>query len=148
MTKRESEHVRLRVIYRGSALPGWRGGDDAFGIQDKSNDLHAGGRQDDGSVVFDLSVEARPSDGAVPVLLGPFAHGPPAKRFLYLSWRNPAGGYARRLKLPLAPINWRDIAAARDADQPLVAEVVDEPKLTTTGVHIGGTRAVEWIVIV
>ncbi len=143
MTRPPPEDVWLRIVYRGDPLPGWRGGPGEFGVQDKSNGLCAGARED-GGVVFDLRVEVKPADGAAPVFAGPHAHGPPAGRFLYLSWRNPTGEYARRLKLPLASITWDDIAAARGADQPLTAELVDQPKLTSTGAHIGGSRAVVW----
>jgi Family of unknown function (DUF5990) len=143
MTRPPAEGVRLRIVYLGDPLPGWRGGPGAFGVQDKSNALFPGAGAD-GSVVFDLAVELKPGDGPAPVFVGPLAHGPAAKRFLYLSWRNPTGEYARRLKLPLGPITWTDIAAASAANQPLTAELVDQPKLTSTGVHIGGTRAVVW----
>ncbi len=94
--------------------------------------------------MFDLMVEVKPDDGASPVFVGPLAHGPPAGRFLYLSWRNPTGEYARRLKLALGSIAWSDIVAAKRADRPLTAELVDQPKLTSTGTHIGGSRTVIW----
>jgi len=144
MTRYSVEGVRLRVVYRGSPLPGWRGGPGDFGVQDKSNGLFAGVAGADGSVVFDLSVEVKPDDGAAPVFAGPLAHGTPAGRFLYLSWRNPSGEYARRLELPLGSISWNDVAAAQRADQPLTAELVDQPKLTSTGAPIGGSRTVIW----
>jgi len=148
MTLPPPEAVRLRVVYRGGQLPGWRGGAEDFGVQDKSNGLSPGVAGDGGAVIFDLLVELKPGDAAAPVFVGPLAHGPPSKRFLYLSWRNASGAYARRLKLPLGSIAWTDIAAARRADQPLVAELVDQPKLTSTGAHIGGARAVVWAVAV
>ncbi len=132
--------VLLRVMYRGAPLPGWSGGPGDFGIQDKDNRLHPGVAGDGGGLVFDLSLEVKPGDR--PVFAGPLAHGPPKARFLYLSWRNTAGGYARRLKLPLGAITWDDVAAARAA--PLVADLDDQPKLTSTGVYIGGSRAVVW----
>ena len=144
MTNPPLESVRLRIVYRGDRLPGWRGGPGDFGVQDKSNGLSPGVAGDGGTVIFDLSVEVKSGNAAAPVFVGPLAHGPPRERFLYLSWRDATGAYARRLKLPLGAIGWRDIAAARRADQPLVAELVDQPKLTSTGVHIGGARAVVW----
>jgi hypothetical protein len=144
MTRPSLEPVWLRVVYRGERLPGWGGGPGDFGVQDKSDALRAGAVGEAGSVIFDLAVEVKPDNAAAPVFVGPLAHGPPAERFLYLSWRNAAGGYARRLKLPLGSIAWRDIAAARQADQPLVADLFDQPKMTSTGAHIGGTRAVVW----
>ena len=143
MIRLASEGVWLRVVYRGGPLPGWRGGPGEFGVQDKSNGLLAG-VEGDGCVVFDLLVEVRPDDGGSPVFVGPLAHGPPAARFLYLSWRNPTGEYARRLKLALGSITWNDVAAARGVDQPLTAELVDQPKLTSTGAHVGGSRTVAW----
>jgi hypothetical protein len=138
------EQVRLRLVYRGGGPIGWGGGPDLWGIQDKSEGLWPGVAGEGGSLVFDLSLEVKPDTGVAPAFLGPFAHGKPAERFLYLSWRNPTGEYARRLKLPLGGIAWSDIAAARRTGQPLVGELVDEAKLTSTGVHIGGTRAVVW----
>jgi hypothetical protein len=143
MTGPAGEGLRLRILYRGGPLPGWRGGPADFGVQDKSNGLHPG-VEEDGGVGFDLRVEMKPGDGGAPVFIGPLAHGPPAARFLYLSWRNPTGEYARRLKLALGSIGWDDVAAARRADQPLTAELLDQPKLTSTGAHIGGSRTVVW----
>jgi hypothetical protein len=144
MAKDPLECVRLRLVYRGGGLVGWRGGPDDFGVQDTSGSLCAGVPGDDGSVVFDLSVEVKPGKGVAPVLVGPLAHGPPTERFLYLSWRNASGEYARRLKLPLGSIACSDIDAARRADQPLVGELVDQPRVTSTGAQIGGRRAVVW----
>jgi Family of unknown function (DUF5990) len=144
MAKSTLDEVRLRLVYRGGGPVGWRGGPEAFGVQDKANDLVRGSPGADGSVVFDVSLQIKPEAGTAPVFVGPFAHGPAGERFLYLSWRNPTGEYARRLKLPLGGVAWTDIAAARRADQPLVGDLVDEAKLTTTGAHIGGTRPIVW----
>jgi hypothetical protein len=144
MTKSPPDRVWLRVVYRGGELPGWCGGPNDFGVQDKSGGLFAGAAEEGESVVFDLAVEVKPDGGTQPVFVGPLAHGPTTERFLYLSWRNVSGEYARRLKLPLGSIAWSDIAAARRADQPLVAELVDHPKVTSTGAHIGGSRPVRW----
>lgn len=50
-----------------------------------------------------------------PVFLGPFTQGPPAKRFVYVTWtgeENGMRGMFRRLKLPLAGITWAQIDAA------------------------------------
>lgn len=51
-----------------------------------------------------------------PVFLGPFTHGPPAGRFLYVSWtgeENGIRGMFRRLKLPLGEIGWPLIDATQ-----------------------------------
>ena len=50
-----------------------------------------------------------------PVFLGPFTHGPPAGRFLYVTWTGEEHGVRcrfRRLKLPLGGITWALIDAA------------------------------------
>jgi hypothetical protein len=50
-----------------------------------------------------------------PVFLGPFTHGPPAGRFLYVAWTGEENGIRamfRRLKLPLGGITWTLIDAA------------------------------------
>lgn len=54
-----------------------------------------------------------------PVFLGPFAFGPPAGRFLYVSWSAvqpsaPGSGRAmfRRAKVPLAGITWAQVEEA------------------------------------
>ena len=57
----------------------------------------------------------RKEDSTPPVFLGPFTFGPPAGRFVYLSWSGvPAGGGARamfrRIKIPLAGISARLLA--------------------------------------
>ncbi len=143
--KHPLERVRLRVLYRGTGPVKWNGGPAEFGVQDKNETLHLGRAGPDGAVTFDLSVEVKPEGAGAPVFVGPFAHGPANGRFLYLSWRNATGEYAQRLKLPLGSITWSDIRAARDADRPLAGELVDlEPKATSTGANIGGTRAVAW----
>jgi hypothetical protein len=142
MPKLPLEHIRLRLVYRGGKLPGWRGGPKAFGVQDKADGLHPGAVADDGGVIFELTFEVKADRSLAPVLSGPLAHGPPRERFIYLGWRNGAGGYARRLKLPLGSIGWSDVDAASRAGEPLIGELVDQPRMTTTGAHIGGQRAI------
>ena len=63
----------------------------------------------------ELRVRLDAATGA-PVFLGPFAFGPPAGRFLYVSWRavqpaNPDAGRAmfRRAKVPLGGITWAQV---------------------------------------
>ena len=56
------------------------------------------------------------SDGASPVFLGPFTHGPPSARFLYVVWTGEAGGARemfRRMKIHLGAITWDQLAKAR-----------------------------------
>ena len=138
--------IALRLVYDGKGPAIWTPAPGAFGLQDKDEVLHVGTPGSSGTTVFEFSLVAKPhaTTGAI-VLGGDFAHGPPAARFLYLGWRNAAGAYAQRLKIPLASITAADIAAAQARGRPLVATLVDHhPRATTTGANIGGTRAVEW----
>ena len=66
----------------------------------KEKDLH-----------FELTVgvkESRKDD--LPTLLGPFAQGPPAQRFIYIGIGTYAGQrdscWSRRLKIPLSGVTW------------------------------------------
>lgn len=69
----------------------------------------------DGLPRFTCELRARrDAASGAPVFLGPFAFGPPAGRFLYVSWSalrtdDPRGGRAmfRRAKVPLGGITWR-----------------------------------------
>ena len=145
MAMQRTEQVWLRVVYRGTGPVFWSGGPEHFGAQDKDEALHHGAIGPDGHVTFDLQVEVKPETTGAPIFVGPFAHGPAGKRFLYLSWRNRTGEYAQRFKLPLGSITWADLHAARRADQPLLGEVIDlQPRATTTGANIGGTRPIVW----
>ena len=140
--------IDLRVTYDGAGPVHWSGGPGDFGLQDKSGELRLGAPDPEGGLAFDFSLEVRPEGAAAPVFVGAFAHGPPGDRFLYLSWRNPQGGYAQRLKLPLGSIGWDLVRQARAAGQPLACILVDKtPRATSTGANIGGTRRVLWSVV-
>ncbi len=139
-----AEQINLRVVYDGTGPVHWSGGPGDFGLQDEAALLHRGTAAADGRIAFDLSLAVKPATDA-PVFVGRFAHGPPARRFLYLGWRNRSGEFAQRLKLPLGTIGWDAVREAVATGAPLVATVVDHhPKATTTGANIGGTRAVVW----
>jgi hypothetical protein len=145
MAKAINELIWLRLVYRGTGPVYWSGGPQHFGVQDKAEALQHGEVGADGGVIFDLRVEVKPESAGAPVFVGPFAQGPAGGRFLYLSWRNRTGEYAQRFKLPLGSIGWADIQAAREAERPLMGEVIDlQPRATSTGANIGGTRTIEW----
>lgn len=120
--------IRLRLIHDG-AQPG-RPLDEPlqFGLQDAKGEVHPGTAQTDGTLAFDLRLEVR-EDGAAgqPVFRGAFAHGRPAGRFLYLSWKREGAHehpWEWRIKVPLSGIDW---AAVRLAERPrtcLAANVV------------------------
>lgn len=67
------------------------------------------------AIAFDLDVRVEGSlpDGR-PRLLGPFVHGPPAARFVYLCVGQAAGQaeWNRRIKVPLGGISWNLVRAA------------------------------------
>lgn len=67
---------------------------------------------DDIRFLAELRVEVSAATGK-PNFLGPFAHGTPQERFLYLCWGQPfGGGWAgfRRAKLPLGSLSWEDLS--------------------------------------
>ncbi len=137
--------VRLQLVYDGAGPVRWDGGADAFGLQDKDGALHPGTPGAAGAVVFDLTLRVKSVDAGGVVLVGDFAHGRPAERFLYLGWRNAAGNFAQRLKLPLASITPDQVRQAVTDGRLLAATLVDRhPRATSTGANIGGTRQVAW----
>jgi hypothetical protein len=73
-----------------------------------------------GDLVFELTVRARTGGQASARLLGPFVHGPPADRFVYItvgqSAGQPTSPWKRRAKIPLASIS--DAMAATVREQP------------------------------
>jgi len=143
MAKQGTLSVRLRIVYDGTPPNVWDGSARDFGLQDKDNVLHTGKPERSGAILFDVAIDVKPERAAGPVLLGKFAHGPPGKQFLYLSWRNTNGVYAQRLKLPLGGITWADIDNAQG--KPLIGEVAPSNKPRVPGgTNIGGTRAIAW----
>ncbi len=102
----------------------------------------------DGTVVFDFSLQVKLGSTGSPVFTGSFAHGSPSERFLYLGWRDVRGAFAQRLKLPLAGITWEDVQASIDRQKRLVGTLVDHhPRVTSTGANIGGSRPIEWLLL-
>ena len=96
-----------------------------FGAQDKAGALHAGSVEADGAHRFELAVRARPGFGEGSVDFGgPFVHGVPQGRFLYLGYR-PVGEtvWTRRWKVPLAAITAAQVAAAQAGQQALQARI-------------------------
>ena len=135
----------LQLVYDGAGPVHWDGGADAFGLQDKQEQLHPGTPGAGGARVFDFTLKVKSLDATMAVLTGDFAHGTPAGRFLYLGWRNTTGGFAQRLKLPLHAITSDQVRQALARGRPLTATLIDHhPRATTTGANIGGTRPVTW----
>ena len=123
----QPQTLRLRLIHDG-APPGATDEPLRFGLQDSKGEVHAGAPQPDGTRLFDLALAVKPGDAAnAPVFSGPFAHGPPTGRFLYLSWKREGkhdAPWAWRIKIPLAGIGWPEIRAADKAGRRLEANII------------------------
>jgi hypothetical protein len=68
-----------------------------------------------------------------------FAHGPPAARFVYLSWKREdthQHPWGWRIKIPLSGIGWAEIRAAEKPDKCLAADV--------TGRRPHASEAINW----
>ena len=107
----DARPVLLRmVVARPPDLPGTR-----FGVQDKLGKVSPPAGRHADSAVFEIEVRA--SDGAsksTPNFLGPYAHGTPRVRFLYLSLGASNGsGWIKRIKVPLSSITWAMIEGAQ-----------------------------------
>lgn len=91
-----------------------------FGAQDKAGVLHRGVPEGERALRFALRIVARPAaDGEVD-FAGPFVHGVPQGRFLYLGYR-PLGEttWTRRWKIPLAALTWSQMLAAYEGGKPV-----------------------------
>ena len=144
-TKPSASPISLRILYHGARPIHWSGGERDFGLQDKDEILHPGTPDQDGRITFNVPVDVKYNTGGEPVFSGPFTHGPPANRFLYLSWRNANGTYAMRFKLPLSAILGAQIERAIKTGQPITGLLsVPVQRATQTGANIGGTREIAW----
>ncbi len=127
MAEAAKRAIRLRLIHDGKQPGPALAEALRFGLQDAKDVVHPGTPLSGEVQRFDLTLELRGDEGAAPVFSGPFAHGPPAARFLYLSWKrereNPAP-WGWRIKIPLAGIAWSDIKAAEQPGHCLTATVI------------------------
>ena len=145
MPRQAMNSIGIRLIYDGAGPVTWSRDPGAFGLQDKAGVLHVGDRRPDGTVVFNLTLQVKLDGSDAPVFGGPFTHGPPSGRFLYLGWRGERGGFAQRLKLSLGTITTNDVREALARQDPLVGTLVDHhPRATSTGTNIGGSRPISW----
>jgi hypothetical protein len=132
--------INLRLIHDG-VQPGTPLDEPLrFGLQDSKNEVHPGITRPGGSQNFELTLEV--SEGGQegqPVFRSAFAHGPPAARFLYLSWKREGAHqhpWGWRIKIPLSGIGWAEIWAAEKPDKCLVADV--------TGRRPHASEAINW----
>jgi hypothetical protein len=105
------ERVRLRVIVRHTG-----GLDGRFGIQDKAGALVDGQRRSSDVVTFEVDVTVSVAhERDAPNVRGPYAHGSPDARFLYVSFPAIDGpGWRKRIKVPLSTITWSMIRETGD----------------------------------
>jgi hypothetical protein len=123
--------VRIRI--EGTDLPGRRSGGQADAL--RLGNVHVGVqrrtevvdrvRADAPTATWDLDVATRDVDGLLDVG-GPWVHGRPGARFLYLSWGTVEGDrftMFRRAKLLFGDIPTALLRAAHDGDGVLVARL-------------------------
>jgi hypothetical protein len=123
--------VRIRI--EGSDLPGRRSGSEADAL--RRNNVHVGVQRraevvdlfpaDAESATWTFEVSSREIDGLLDVG-GPYVHGRPGARFLYLSWGVVDGAefaMFRRIKLMFGDIPTELLRAAHDGDCVLVGRL-------------------------
>lgn len=73
-------------------------------------------RSKTGDLQFEFTARVKEGKDGQPVFLGPFVHGPPQERFVYLDIGTYAGQtdtpWSRRLKVPLRGITWDEVKQA------------------------------------
>ncbi|HET8846701.1 MAG TPA: DUF5990 family protein [Ktedonobacteraceae bacterium] len=88
-----------------------------FGLQDRAQEIRPGQLQADGSLLYEIDVEAlQQNEASEARLRSPYVQGTPAVPFLYLSLRRLAPGpvsWIKRLKVPLPRLPWEHIATTQ-----------------------------------
>ena len=123
----------MRIRIEGTDLPGRRGGEEADAL--RLGNVHVGVQRkadvvdrvpaDAPSATWELDVATRDIDGLLDVG-GPWVHGRPGARFLYLSWGAVDGNrftMFRRAKLLFGDIPTALLWSAHDGDGVLVARL-------------------------
>ena len=106
--------IRLQMTCTAAPPTTYNGQPTEFGLQDKQQTLYPGTLLPDGALLFACEVAVRPhATTSAPDFGGAFVHGPAGARFLYLGWRPPGGAWIKRVKIPLAPISWEQLAAGQ-----------------------------------
>jgi len=98
----------MEVAFRITVLDPPRGV--LFRLQRGRSELIAPSSESSSAIVFDFTLRVEPgAAGGRPRLLGPFAQGPPASRFVYVNSGKHAGQvescWDRRAKVPLTAVN-------------------------------------------
>ena len=83
-----------------------------FGVQDKDGELLAGSARADGALVYSFRIDAL-IDSDYPNFLGPYTHGTPMGRFVYLGYRRPGSrDWIKRIKVRLGSITRAQVEEA------------------------------------
>ncbi|MFM7120084.1 MAG: DUF5990 family protein [Gammaproteobacteria bacterium] len=144
MAPTDFKSLRVRLLCNTMpAIPPSEGKLDV-GIQDKAQAVYAGQKQKDGSMFFECALEAsRDESTGKPNFRGPFVHGTPEARFLYLSWkRNGVGSspWYWRVKVPLSGITWKEVSLAK-SNELLEADITGRRPHATDPIPWRRTRA-------
>ena len=121
----ETSSVKVRLIHDGAQPGPAVAGQVDFGIQDKKGEIHPGKPSKGRLLLFEIDITVKDSDQLL--FSGPFVHGPPVGRFLYLSWKKRGHHehpWAWRIKMRLADIGSPLIRQAQKAGHCLEADVV------------------------
>jgi hypothetical protein len=106
-SKRAERELPLRVVLLRPP-PGV-----TFAVQRGRSELLPPSRASDEALVFDLTVRVAPGKDGAPNLLGPFAQGTPADRFVYVNSGTAAGQagscWSRRAKVRTGGIGWERV---------------------------------------
>ena len=78
--------------------------------------------------VFEIELRVKRDDQTGrPNFLGPYAHGTPTERFLYLNWEQLGSGIwtpIRRAKLPMPVVDWNVVEQAASGLDPVTLELI------------------------
>ena len=123
----------MRIRVEGSDLPGRRGGSEADAL--RRNNVHVGVQRraevvdrfpaDAERATWEFDVDSREIDGLLDVG-GPYVHGRPGARFLYLSWGAVDGdefGTFKRIKLLFGDVPTALLRTAHDGGGVLVGRL-------------------------
>jgi hypothetical protein len=124
MATTPTKSITLRLVCKSMPETPTTEGELDIGIQDKAQTVHTGQKAKDGSVYFECAVEAKMDNTGLD-FRGPFVHGTPQSRFLYLSWKRRAGSPAPwywRVKIPLAGITQNAVSSLKSSET-LLADI-------------------------
>jgi len=116
---------KVRLVHDGAQPGPAVAGPVDFGIQDKKGEIHPGRPSKGPLLLFEIDISVKHSNA--PLFSGPFVHGPPSGRFLYLSWKKRGQHehpWAWRIKMPLGGISPSLLRQVQKAGHCLEAIVV------------------------